>query len=96
MANQLKSFIVMNLEDNCATALKDIPKHIILEYNKYVIMINQTVPLGHKFAIKDINEGELVIKYGQSIGIATKNINRGDWIHTHNLTSQYLIEVLKK
>ncbi|MHA2288698.1 MAG: SAF domain-containing protein [Promethearchaeota archaeon] len=36
------------------------------------------------------------MKYGESIGIATKNINRGDWIHTHNLTSQYLIEVLKK
>jgi altronate dehydratase len=86
----------MNLEDNCATALKEIPKHIILQNNEYVIMINQVIPLGHKFALKDINEGDLVIKYGESIGIATKNINRGDWIHTHNLTSQYLIEVLKK
>lgn len=31
--------------------------------------------------------GETVVKYGESIGIATANIKRGDYVHVHNLDS---------
>jgi altronate dehydratase len=86
----------MNPADNCATALKDIEKFSEFEINEVVIIINQDIPLGHKFALMDINKEDRVKKYGQSIGLATKDIKRGDWIHTHNLTSQYLAEVFKK
>ena len=85
----------MNLIDNCATALNDLQKHTKFEINGTIITINQDIDLGHKFALKDISKGELVKKYGQSIGIATRDIKQGDWIHTHNLTSQYLKEVFK-
>ncbi len=95
MPNQKKSYIIMNLTDNCATALNEIQKNTKFEINGSIIEINQNISLGHKFALKNIKKGELVKKYGQSIGIATKDIKRGDWIHTHNLTSQYLKEVLK-
>ena len=91
----MKKFIIMNPDDNCATALEDIPKHAQLQINESNIIINQIIHLGHKFALTDIKEGDLVKKYGHSIGIATEDINKGDWIHTHNLTSQYLKEVLK-
>ena len=40
---------------------------------------------GHKYALRDINEGENIIKYGFPIGHATKNIKEGEHIHTHNL-----------
>ena len=96
MPNQLKSFIIMNSDDNCATALEDMPKHAELHVHENVIIINQKISLGHKFALIDINQGDLAIKYGQPIGIATEDIKKGDWIHTHNLTSQYLKEVVKK
>ncbi|MHA1485887.1 MAG: UxaA family hydrolase, partial [Promethearchaeota archaeon] len=59
------------------------------------IVINQNIPLGHKIALEVIRKDDLVKKYGHSIGIATEDINKGDWIHTHNLTSQYLKEVMK-
>ena len=52
------------------------------------------IALGHKFALDDIKEGDYVIKYGQKIGIATSNILQGEWIHTHNIISSYLKEVL--
>lgn len=96
MPKQLKSYIVMNSRDNCATALKDLPKHTQLQVNEIIIIVNENISLGHKFALKDIKEGDLVKKYGHSIGIATGEIKKGDWIHTHNLVSQYLEEVLKK
>ncbi len=96
MPKHLKSYIVMNSRDNCATALKDIPRRTQLQVNEINIIVNENISLGHKFALKDIKEGDLVKKYGHSIGIATVDIKKGDWIHTHNLVSQYLEEVLNK
>lgn len=42
---------------------------------------------GHKVALLDIAEGEHIIKYGYSIGIAKSNIKAGEWIHSHNLST---------
>lgn len=49
--------------------------------------ITEDVPLGHKVAMRDIASGEEVIKYGRLIGQATRDIARGEWVHTHNLRS---------
>lgn len=40
---------------------------------------------GHKYADCDIFLGEDVIKYGYSIGHATRDIKKGEHIHSHNL-----------
>lgn len=45
------------------------------------------VPYGHKIAVCDIKKGELIIKYGEEIGIATADIKRGEYVHVHNLDS---------
>ena len=45
------------------------------------------IPAGHKFALKDINKGEYIIKYGEIIGRATQDIKKGEWVHTHNVKS---------
>ncbi|MFH0964730.1 MAG: UxaA family hydrolase [Planctomycetota bacterium] len=42
---------------------------------------------GHKIALRGIAKGEQVMKYGQSIGTATKSILKGDWVHVHNVES---------
>ena len=47
----------------------------------------EAVARGHKVALCDIAEGELVIKYGTPIGRATRDIKAGEWVHTHNLRS---------
>ncbi len=91
----MKKFIIMNPEDNCATALEDISKGSHLQIKKISVITNQNIDLGHKIALVDIKKGDLVKKYGQAIGIATEDIKIGEWIHTHNLTSKYLKEVVK-
>ena len=96
MTLKMKIFIIMNPNDNCATVLEDISKGSQIKLREISITVNQNIPLGHKIALTDIKNGELVKKYGQAIGIATEDIKKGDWIHTHNLTSQYLKEVLKE
>ena len=42
------------------------------------------VPKGHKFATKHIPAGGAVVKFGQIIGFATKDIPPGEWVHEHN------------
>ncbi len=89
------NFIIMNPDDNCVTALDDISKSSQIQIRERSIVINHNISLGHKIALEDIRKGDMVKKYGQAIGFATKDIKKGDWIHTHNLTSQYLKEVVK-
>jgi len=45
------------------------------------------LPLGHKIAVEALESGADVIEYGISIGKATMNLSKGDYVHTHNLKS---------
>ncbi len=83
-------YIIIDSKDNCGTALENIPQGAIIDLINKTIMINNLIPLGHKFAIIDIKKGDYVIKYGEVIGVSTEDIDQGDWIHTHNITSYYL------
>jgi len=43
-----------------------------------------TIPLGHKIALTDIEEGATLIKYGHDIGRSVANIGKGHHVHVHN------------
>ena len=43
------------------------------------------IPAGHKIALRPIAAGEAVIKYGDPIGTATRDIAPGEHVHSHNL-----------
>lgn len=45
------------------------------------------VPAGHKVALRAINAGSPVRKYGQVIGFASHAIAPGDHVHSHNLVA---------
>ena len=49
---------------------------------------------GHKYTLRDIAEGENVIKYGMPIGHATCAIKKGEHVHVHNVKTN-LGEVLE-
>ncbi|HTO04515.1 MAG TPA: UxaA family hydrolase [Opitutus sp.] len=49
------------------------------------VSLVEDIPLGHKFALRDIRAGERVIKYNMEIGTALKDIPRGAWVGEHNL-----------
>ncbi len=50
------------------------------------LVVRQTIPSGHKLAIASIAPGEVVRRYGQIIGFATRSIESGDHVHSHNLS----------
>ena len=45
------------------------------------------LPSNHKIARRDVAAGEPILKYGLSIGKASRAIRRGEHVHTHNIES---------
>lgn len=79
------SFIVIQNGDSVGVALHDLKKDTILQTPEGSVKLLDDISRGHKFALKDINDGENIIKYGFPIGHATKPIKKGAWVHTHNV-----------
>lgn len=87
--------VIMNQKDTVVTVTKYISVNEDVEYKLnneiYKIKTFSNIPMNHKIAIKDIKKGEAILKYGEIIGYATDNINLGDYVHTHNLSSNKII-----
>lgn len=47
----------------------------------------EKIPLGHKVSIRDIENGDKILKYGHVIGVATQFIPAGAHVHIHNIRS---------
>ena len=78
----MKQYIRINNNDNVAVALVPLQKGF--ELNDGTVLI-EDIDLGHKIALCDIKEGEKIIKYDNLIGYASKDIARGEHVHTHNI-----------
>ena len=74
-------WIKINPVDNVAVALKPLSKGM----NVSGVTLAEDIPAGHKFALKEINTGENIIKYGSPIGHALTDISAGSWVHTHHV-----------
>jgi altronate dehydratase len=78
-------------KDSVAVALEELRENSIANYKEgeNVVQVNilQHIPIYHKFSIKDINSGDFIYKYGQVIGKASKNIKKGQHVHSQNLVS---------
>jgi hypothetical protein len=77
-------------QDNVLVAVADLPAGERVSDGGRDIVLPQAVPLGHKLARHPIPAGARIIKYGAAIGSATRAIAAGEWVHLHNLASDYL------
>jgi altronate dehydratase small subunit len=84
-----QSAIVIDQKDNVPTALRQFEpgESIRVEVGNGIveIILWQTIPFGHKFALKDIEQREPIVKYGEVIGLAAMKIKRGEHTHVHNV-----------
>ena len=90
---ELKLALKVNDKDNVATIFANgITDGTEVEVrdkkgNSEIVKVIGDVPYGHKIAVRDITKGELIFKYGEEIGIATKDVKNGEYVHIHNLDS---------
>ena len=87
-----KEAIVIHEKDNVAIALQPLGAgtKVFVEVQGRIekIKLLSDIPMGHKFALRDIEDGEVVIKYGEAIGQSTAKIMQGEHVHVHNVVSQ--------
>lgn len=63
-------------------------KTILISDKDNVEVVVEGESAGHKIARKNIYSGEDIIKYGFPIGTATKDIKRGEIVHTNNIKTK--------
>ena len=51
------------------------------------VRVHDRIDLYHKFALNNMDVHDIVHKYGEVIGEATKPIGRGEYVHVHNIAS---------
>lgn len=82
--------IVLNPRDNVATLLDAGDKGAkcaLQGEGKGDIVLLQAVPFGHKVCIRATPAGGDIVKYGQVIGKASKDLAVGEHAHVHNIES---------
>lgn len=78
-----KQTIRLHTNDNVVIALSDLAQGSQL--NEFDVTLLSYVPRGHKVAVKNIAQGDNVIRYGQIIGQATQAIALGEHVHVQNM-----------
>ncbi len=79
----MPDFIQIHPKDNVAVALHTVPAGTEFEG----VTAKTEIPQGNKMALVAMENGAQVVKYGFSIGHATASIAPGQWVHTHNMTT---------
>ncbi|MGQ9604831.1 MAG: UxaA family hydrolase [Thermogutta sp.] len=82
--------IRLHPDDNVVVATGTIPKGTVVKLERVRLTAASNLRMGHKVAVRPIAEGEKVLKYGRPIGVATMNVEPGQWVHVHNMRSLYI------
>src|SRR5881397_602305 len=77
--------ILLSPNDNVAVARQDIARGVTILCGETEICLRDSIPTGHKFALREIPHGSYIYKYSQIIGKAMYPIQPGEWVHTHNV-----------
>ncbi len=90
MAARAKA-IVIHEKDNVATAIISLKAgstvSLDVQGRPGKMKLLSSIPLGHKFALRDLEPGADVVKYGEPIGKATARIAQGEHVHVQNVVS---------
>jgi altronate hydrolase len=74
----------LHRDDNVVVATRQLGAGDVLDG----VVVQATVPTGHKIAMRRIPIGDVVRKYGQPIGVATQDIEPGAHVHVHNIAAR--------
>ena len=85
----MRNAVRIDRSDNVATVLRDVSEREPIGWDEdSELAAREFIPEGHKVALVDIAEGEVVRKYGHPIGRAGREIPAGSHVHIHNLAKE--------
>ena len=82
-----QSVVRLEPSDPVGLARTDLEVGLEVAVGGGVLRVRDAVPRGHKLALADLPAGTEVRKYGQPIGLASRDILAGEHVHEHNLRS---------
>ncbi|MEA4892100.1 MAG: UxaA family hydrolase [Peptococcaceae bacterium] len=80
-----KRMLIMEPDDNAGVMLEDARQNDAATFENTTVVALEPIEFAHKIALRDIFKNEDIIKYGEVIGYALKDIQKGQWIHIHNM-----------
>lgn len=85
----MEKVLIIHPKDNVAVALKNLSAgEVVTAPGIEPFAALEEIPVGHKIALRDLAQGEEIIKYGETVALSKQGIRKGEWVHTHNLESQ--------
>jgi altronate hydrolase len=82
----LRPFVRLHPDDNIAVATRHLPSGTPVGLEGVAnLATTEAIDLGHKVALRPIETGQPLRKFGQTIGYAKSTIPAGAWVHTHNV-----------
>ncbi len=89
MSRVTGNLIFSHPKDNVATARSPIKSGTSLTISKGKRIISkEEIPFAHKIALRGIPRDGAVIKYGERIGRAIREIKPGELVHIHNVVGE--------
>jgi altronate hydrolase len=77
---------LLHPDDDVAVALVPLAAGRVLTVEGRTVRLTADIGAGHKIALRALEPGQPVRRYGQLIGFAKGSIASGDHVHTHNLS----------
>ncbi len=77
-------------DDNICVATHKLSAGSVIRCNGTSFTLATDVELGGKLALEALAAGNKVIKFGKPIGTLKASVALGEYIHTHNLQSDYI------
>ena len=74
-------------KDNLVTCVRAMKAGEKIAVDGVEIEVRNDIPKYHKMAVADIPKGGAVVKYGEVMGRASRDIHIGEWAHVHNIES---------
>lgn len=85
MSVSTDKLLLLREGDDVGVAIRPISAGEVIAVNGTEVRARQDVPPGHKVALHAVTEDQPVHKYGQIIGFATRSVEAGEHVHSHNL-----------
>ena len=83
----MKGYVHASEKDNLVTCVRAVKAGERVLVDGTEIEVRDDIPKFHKLAIADIPKGGAVYKYGEVMGVASRDIRVGEWAHVHNIDS---------
>ncbi|MEO7826768.1 MAG: altronate dehydratase family protein [Allosphingosinicella sp.] len=86
-AAESRALLLLDPDDDVAVALTALAKGARAQVAGRIVELLEDLEEGHKVALRDMETGETVHKYGSPIGILTAGVAAGGHVHSHNLST---------